>query len=90
METLLELLGGPVFRFALVVALLGTLLQFGQNALVLARSAGGIQAGLSAALAGIGRWLSPAHRVRRIGWIREVLTWYRAHHPTWFGWLEMV
>ncbi len=22
--------------------------------------------------------------------IREVLTWYCEHHPTWFGWLEMV
>jgi hypothetical protein len=74
-ETLLDLLGGPVFRFSLVVALLGTLSQFAQNALVIARSAGGIKAGIDAALAGIGRWLSPAHRVRRIGWLRELLTW---------------
>ena len=22
--------------------------------------------------------------------IRDVLTWYRDHHPTWFSWLEMV
>ncbi len=75
METLLEFFSGPVLRFALVVALLGTLAQFIQNSLVLARSTGSPRAGFLAFWAGVRRWLSPAHRVRRIGWPRELLTW---------------
>lgn len=75
METLLDFFSGPMFRFALVVAILGTLAQFAQNALVLARSAGSPKAGVAAALTGVRRWLSPAQRIGRIGWLREILTW---------------
>lgn len=75
METLLDFFSGPLFRFALVVALLGTLAQFAQNAFVVGRSAGGLRDGVSAVLFAIRKWLSPGHRVRRIGWVRELLTW---------------
>jgi hypothetical protein len=75
MEALLDFFSGPMFRFALVVAILGTLAQFVQNALVLAGSAGSPRAGFDAAMTGVRRWLSPAQRVKRIGWLREILTW---------------
>jgi hypothetical protein len=75
MEALLEFLQGPLFRFALVVALLGTLAQFTQNAMVLGLSGDGPRGAVHALVTGLRRWLDPVTRLRKNGLVVEVLTW---------------
>lgn len=101
MEALLEFMSGPLFRFALTVCILGCVLQFAQNAIVVASSKGLGSEGLSEAFRAVFRWLSPSHRVQRIGAVREILTWlsiaglvlvplfYLGHARLWGRYLDL-
>jgi hypothetical protein len=73
-EALLEFSSGPLFRLALVVAGLGMIAQFVQNAMVVARSSGTVKAGIRASLKAVVAWLNPVSRARKWGLVGEVLT----------------
>ncbi len=75
MQALLEFTSGPMFRLALVVAVLGMAAQFVQNALVVARSSATWQHGARDVLRAIFSWVLPARRARRFGLAGEILTW---------------
>jgi len=70
---LLEFTSGFLFRMALVVAILGTLFQFAQNALVVGRTSDTWQEGVTSALKTILAWMNPVSRVRSAGVVREIL-----------------
>jgi nitrate reductase gamma subunit len=74
-EALLEFLSGPVFRLAIVVAVLGTAAQYVQNAMVIARSSTDWKKGFRDTISAMITWVNPADRIRRRGFLGELLTW---------------